>query len=493
MTSGIDFQQLRKKAAQKGYLQATPGGLDTLDQWLHDQGHDNAKAREYIAERIHLVDSGQAHEPFTARLLDYLTAYGTRLIRNSANADLGAREAHLHQLVALIRDASREVTSPFNIPLYGLLVDALTTQGMAATQARNPYQIVNEDSLRKAAPEKSLLEIGKASELCVIGDLHGDASTARLIANWLMAKFGKSGTETPVRAVFLGDYINNGLQSIAVLEQVLTLKQEFPDHVTLLSGNHEFGETYATALTELLGTHWNQWQDFSGSLTPDWKTPPAHYGHLRLDLAMRYGAEAGEAVHRKFELWGRSLPLCALHEGTFMCHSIGLGNLERGTLRAALNGAKRDPDDIRKLANEGYEAWKKDTAGRSLHAAMVNNRDITAATLEALRRAVGAELFLIGHSHYRSGDRDVVDGPSLRRATRHEQGRLATLCSSHPRSNDAGHYIAREFEQTRKAKLDLSSKTPEPWRTCIAAACVVILKGSPTCLWPGDLVPLHEL
>jgi hypothetical protein len=477
---------------------ATPDSLDALDRWLESKGrgHWSKKAREYVAERIHLLGNQHTDEPFTVRLAEYLSAYGTRLIGKSTTASQD-KKAHLDHLIASIKKASQASVSPSSLSLYNLLDQALSEQDTVATDTAAPGQIV-EDSLLRAAPENGLLELDKASELCVIGDLHGDASTAKRITDWLRVKFSSTGTEMPARAVFLGDYVNNGLKSVKVLEHVLGLKSEYPQHVTLLSGNHEIGETYATALTELLETHWDQWHRLSASLTPGWKTPPGHYGHLRLDLAVHYGADVGEAVHRRFELWGRSLPLCALHEGILMCHSIGLGKLRPSDFsRAALNKAKRDRSDIRKLVNEGYEAWKADK--ESLHASMVSNRDITARTLESFGAAIGARLFLVGHSHYRSGDRDVTEGPILRRATRHEQGRLATICSSHPRSRDAGHYIAREFEWTRRAK-GTDSDNPEPSRECVATACVAVIKDSADCpkdapafLKAGDLVPLYQL
>ena len=487
--SKMYFRDLHNAAKGKGLLKATPEGLDALDRWLtkKSEGLKDEKTREYQAERIHLLDDQYSGKTYTARLLDYLAAYGMRLIWKSHAAENSEKEAQLQNLLTSIRNASQQSLSPFSIPLYTLLVDHLSKHRSHVPDIANPSQIVDEDSLINVAAPNSLVMLKNASRVYVIGDLHGDASTTKLIVNRLRDNISKTGRK-PAKVVFLGDYVNNGLQSIGVLEEVLRFKREFAKSVTLLSGNHEFGETYATALTEFLSTHWKQWLDMSAFITPEWKAPPKHYGHIRLDLALHYGAEVGEAIHRKFELWGRSLALCALYRCVFMCHSIGPSKPKPdGFSRRALGEAKKDRSDIEKLVFGGYEAWKDSKP--SLHASMVNNRDITDATLNMLEKGIKTKLFLVGHTHYRSGDRDVKGRPLLRLAKPQKPGCLATICSSHPRSIDAGHYIAREFEWRRKEKCG----STEPSRNCIATSCVAVLDNSITELRPEHLVPLYQL
>jgi len=483
------LEELRDRAELQGCFAPTPDGLADLDNWLRDsEGLADEKVRRYRAERIHLLGRpGDTDSIQTTRLVEYIRAFGTRLIEADAdpdNPETGRKIKCLEDLILSIQNASGGSSSLSEDGLYGLLVDALENKEIPDTAG--PYQ-----ALAAAAPANSLREIDNASQVCVVGDLHGDAWIARTIADWLRGELSNAESESVLSpyAVFLGDYVNNGLKSIEVLKEVLRLEKEFPKSVILLSGNHEFGETYATALTELLSTHWGQWLELSASLTPGWKVPPNHYGHLRLDLAVLHGAVAGEAVYRKFELWGRSLPLCAQHQNVFMCHSVGPGKPEPGcSLHEMLENAKSDPSDIRKLVDDGYEAWKNDK--ETFHASVVNNRDITADILKEFTDGIGADVFLVGHTHYRSGDRDMIDEyRRLRRARKGEYGRLATICSSYPRSIDAGHYIAWEFERQRRKTFEGN----EPSRDCIAASCIAVLKGSLSHLQPEHLLPLYRL
>jgi hypothetical protein len=241
------------------------------------------------------------------------------------------------------------------------------------------------------------------------------------------------------RAVFLGDYVHNGLRSIATLESVLALRAERPEQVVLLSGNHETPETYTTAVREFFQIHWRQ------SLNhPTAQRPPHHYSHLRLDLIRAYGVERGEMLYDLFAQWGYSLPYVALsRKGVLISHSIA--RLDR-TFK--LRFAKTDWDDVQAL---GYEAWKR--AGHSVHARMVNSREIEPRSL-AILRMVGNQVYLVGHIHYRSGDRDRVAGDRLVVAGPDEEAVLATLSSSHPDSPHAGHYVAQQYHLDREVERD---------------------------------------
>lgn len=503
MRSLAYFGRLGMHAARKGSLKATPDGLDALYGWLRKQRRaPSAKAAVYQAERILLTEGPGYNVSCATRLLDYLNACGRRLIKGSPG-QVREKQAELERLLASNRSAGQQQITPLSIPLYALLVDDLARRVPSARRMWRPDDSVDEEGLEAVAPTNGLVELPSDSRLCVIGDLHGDASTARVIAHWLRRKFLKDEgkKKPPARAVFLGDYVNNGLKSIEVLEEVLRLQRDFGDSVILLSGNHEFGETYATALEEFFETHWGQWNELSRTLSPEWKRPPGHYGHVRLDLVVRYGADAGEAVHRKFELWGRSLPLCAFHPGLglFMSHSAGPETPAAGQLsRTSLQQAKGQALDIKKLVFDGYEAWKAECD--TVHARMVNNRNVTPATLDALKESVGADVFVVGHTHYRSGDLDVEadNGLELRRVTDHKGGRLATVCSSHPRSADAGHYISRELEaQRREVFLGTArNEKPQPSRHCAAFACVAVFDDTPPTrglIMPKNLLPLYQL
>jgi diadenosine tetraphosphatase ApaH/serine/threonine PP2A family protein phosphatase len=75
--------------------------------------------------------------------------------------------------------------------------------------------------------------IGVASPVVVVGDLHGSLpDLLRLLQGF--------GAPPETRYLFLGDYVDRGAHSVAVLCLVLSLMCRFPSHVFLLRGNHEF-------------------------------------------------------------------------------------------------------------------------------------------------------------------------------------------------------------------------------------------------------------
>ena len=299
--------------------------------------------------------------------------------------------------------------------------------------------------------------------LYVVGDTHGDATTVERLVD----HFRKSLKEQDdVYVVFLGDYVNNGLNSIQTLVSVLTLKQEFPKNVVLLSGNHEFGETYFTAIREYFEIHWENARSHPG------KHPPSHYGHIRLELAKRFGVVKGETLYSLFAEWGRSLPYIAYsHKGIMMSHSIGLPPryFDEGNARALnleeLAQAKRGQDE-REFERLGYEAWKQ--SANTLHACMVNGRSIDSATLEQFQ-ALGAKVFVVGHNHYRSGDIQVKG--DMTAGDIGQKGKLLTLCSSVPDSQDAGHYIGHQFGPKRICEQSEG-------RSGLAKACILEFKQS---------------
>lgn len=77
-------------------------------------------------------------------------------------------------------------------------------------------------------------EVGKI--FFIIGDIHGDLETLRKILAKLNINLVKEGS---VELVFLGDYVDRGSHQLECLLTALLLKNEFPDSVTLLRGNHE--------------------------------------------------------------------------------------------------------------------------------------------------------------------------------------------------------------------------------------------------------------
>lgn len=90
------------------------------------------------------------------------------------------------------------------------------------------------------------------SKIYTIGDIHGEHGKLDLLLEIL---YDKLNEEPESKAVFLGDYINKGRNSLKVLDSLILFKKTFPEQVVFLRGNHE------QVLIEALNGH-----NFSGSL-----------------------------------------------------------------------------------------------------------------------------------------------------------------------------------------------------------------------------------
>ena len=79
--------------------------------------------------------------------------------------------------------------------------------------------------------EESNLQIVSAPVI-ICGDIHGQIYD-------LLELFDKGGDIPNSRYLFMGDYIDRGYNGVEVLELLLVLKVKYPEHITILRGNHE--------------------------------------------------------------------------------------------------------------------------------------------------------------------------------------------------------------------------------------------------------------
>jgi hypothetical protein len=79
--------------------------------------------------------------------------------------------------------------------------------------------------------EPHLIQLPPTGKAVFVGDTHGDLeATERVLHRYL---------KKPYRIVFLGDYVDRGIQSEENLRALLNAKLEQPEGIYLLAGNHE--------------------------------------------------------------------------------------------------------------------------------------------------------------------------------------------------------------------------------------------------------------
>lgn len=97
-----------------------------------------------------------------------------------------------------------------------------------------PAAVVS-DLIDKAVEAMSLNSaiIDIPSPIVFVGDLHGNL-------NDLLRIFHVFGVPPETKYIFLGDYVDRGENSVAVISLILSFMVTFPEQVFLLRGNHEF-------------------------------------------------------------------------------------------------------------------------------------------------------------------------------------------------------------------------------------------------------------
>ena len=99
-----------------------------------------------------------------------------------------------------------------------------------------------------------------SAPVIICGDIHGQIYD-------LFELFKKGGDMPSSRYVFMGDYVDRGYNGVEVLELLLALKIKYPEHITLLRGNHEsrqicFAYGFYEEITRKYGNA-NAWEYFT--------------------------------------------------------------------------------------------------------------------------------------------------------------------------------------------------------------------------------------
>jgi hypothetical protein len=85
--------------------------------------------------------------------------------------------------------------------------------------------------------KESFVELALPKRLAIVGDLHGDLGSLR---NILMGINFETFLGNPDnKLVFLGDYVDRGVNSVGVIFIITRLKMMYPNSVILMRGNHE--------------------------------------------------------------------------------------------------------------------------------------------------------------------------------------------------------------------------------------------------------------
>lgn len=151
----------------------------------------------------------------------------------------------------------------------------------------------------------------------VVGDLHGCLDLLEHILEKIDRSIGEHGLQDP-KLVFVGDYIDRGPSSAAVLKRLYELSSEFPQNVTCILGNHEqmmldFLETPEARHARWFRNGASQTLGSFGIQLP----PEADWAADALDLASRLQENMGAQT----EDWLRSLPLSVQSGNLIITHA----------------------------------------------------------------------------------------------------------------------------------------------------------------------------
>lgn len=377
----------------------------------------------YLAEAICLDNFNRSD--FSECLENYLQHQGSRIAADE--------RTKIDAIDNLCQDARTHGPGKESKRLEELLVGTQFTRPIIDTP--DGCKLSNAKNTSTARRVGDVVFLPPKAEIFVIGDTHGDAESTQQIISEITSC---GAMDRGAFVVFLGDYSNNGVKSWQNLLTILEWQRTNPNSVVLLSGNHEYKESYQTALNEYLNVHWDRFNadQLPAQLQDRLPRFDNHYGHLRFDLIRTFGYREGERLYDRCAAWGNSLPYICVSGDLMISHSLGRPTHRDVSLPELLNAKHSDRDNLTQL---GYEIWS--SRRNTLHSLMVNNREITENLVKAFCELLGVNQFVVGHCHYRSGD-----------SVRFGSATVSTIVSSAPFSTDSGHYMYQQLLVERHRK-----------------------------------------
>lgn len=144
--------------------------------------------------------------------------------------------------------------------------------------------------------ERSLIDLSSGgTPICIFGDIHGEYRDLRRFTDLLRIE---QATQTGMKFLFLGDYVDRGPHPVEVVAYLFALKVLHPNNIFMLSGNHEH-------------SNYNSMRDSSGTY------------RLYKDTAKVYGKVKGKDVYSAMVAAFGVLPWAATIDGEIFCSHGG--------------------------------------------------------------------------------------------------------------------------------------------------------------------------
>lgn len=168
------------------------------------------------------------------------TEYCFRNLPEYVDAIYSLEKDNQDNSLPILKNIVEENRSPFTgqINVFKTVLDSVTKKIQESLNQATNWESKKKNL--KAYVQKIKIDPGHVVGIC--GDIHG--SLHSLLRNlWNLFVLGYLKEDYKIKEnfilVFLGDLVNRGFYSLEVLYTILKLKQENPDNVFILTGNHE--------------------------------------------------------------------------------------------------------------------------------------------------------------------------------------------------------------------------------------------------------------